>query len=484
MQELEDYLKDVRGNAQTASGVDYWQPEQEILRHYQLLQDNALALGQELEQLNDKKRAGQPLTPEEEQRFSQISALQIELKDQFKNFIDSPDIKAFTEQLKRDDEVYNQTIKLDSLIRQEDELEKLNAVLFYPLVLENRLELVIAAPNSRPIRRTVEGVGREHLNTAITAFRQALDSPHSDALPPAQQLYRWLIEPIEADLAAAGIETIIYAPDGPLRYIPLAALHDGEGWLVERFRINNITAVSLESWDTPPASDLHVLAGAFTNQAVSHQVKGFTFVGLPFARAEVQGLESTQTNLTALYDDDFSLNKVLADIGAVDVLHFATHAALVPGDASESFILFGNGDAPTIRDIEDWPLTDIDLVVLSACETGLGGYDNNGEQILGLGYQFQTQGAEAVMASLWRVSDGGTQILMNTFYSALAQGMGKAEALRVAQRALITGDFSAVGGQRAGIEVISLLTNQPLTPGDNLAHPYYWAPFILIGNGL
>ena len=111
-------------------------------------------------------------------------------------------------------------------------MTQLNAVLFYPLILEDRLELVVVAPNTQPIRRTVEGVGQQQLNQVIAEFRQALDSPTGDALPPAQQLYRWLIEPLEADLAAAGIETIIYAPDGALRYIPLAALHDGDQWLI------------------------------------------------------------------------------------------------------------------------------------------------------------------------------------------------------------------------------------------------------------
>ena len=190
-------------------------------------------------------------------------------------------------------------------------------------------------------------------------------------------------------------------------------------------------------------------------------------------------------NTIALYDNDFSLAEVLDEMGGVNVLHFATHAALVRGDASQSFILFGNGDAPTLIDIEAWALDAIDLVVLSACETGLGGFDNNGEQILGLGYQFQREGAGAVVASLWKVNDGGTQVLMNAFYSALNQGMGNAKALQAAQQAMITGNLAAVGGDpRGSVEVVSATTGQPLTPGGSLAHPYYWAPFILIGNGL
>jgi CHAT domain-containing protein/tetratricopeptide (TPR) repeat protein len=483
VQELDEYLHTVRGNAETASGVAYWRPEQEILDRYQTLQDEAVALARELDELEARAREG-TITPAEEERRVEITRLQRELKTQFNDFIASEDIQGFIDELKKAGEVYDQTVSLDSLTRQKDDLEELQAVLFYPLVLEDRLELIVVAPNAEPIRRTVENVGREQLNAVITEFRRALDSPGSDATAPAQQLYRWLIEPLEPDLAAAGVETIIYAPDGALRYIPLAALHDGEQWLVERFRINNITAVSLEEWDTPPAGERRILAGAFADEATAYEVGGTAFQGLPYAGKEVEILQTTMPSTTALFDGNFSLNRVLDDIGLANVLHFATHAAVMPGDASESFILFGNGDAPNLRDISNWSLDNVDLVVLSACETGLGGFDNNGEQILGLGYQFQNQGARAVIASLWQVNDGGTQALMNAFYSALQeQNMSKAEALRQAQIALITNNYDAVGGKRGTIEIISTETGEPIT-SSRLSHPYYWAPFILIGNGL
>jgi CHAT domain-containing protein len=115
-----------------------------------------------------------------------------------------------------------------------------------------------------------------------------------------------------------------------------------------------------------------------------------------------------------------------------NILHLITHTAVVPSDASQSFILFGNGDRPILGDIENWSLSNIDLVILSACKTGLGGFDNNSEQILDLGYQFQNKGARAIMASLWKVSDGGTQVLMNSFYIFLQNSKSKTEALQLA----------------------------------------------------
>lgn len=117
----------------------------------------------------------------------------------------------------------------------------------------------------------------------------------------------------------------------------------------------------------------------------------------------------------------------------------------------------------------------------------IGGFDNNGEQILGLGYQFQNQGARAVVASLWQVNDGGTQLLMNEFYNALQAGKSKTEALQLAQQALITENVSTLGRQQrsdAGFIVRDVASGLPVNVKDNLNHPYYWASFILIGNGL
>jgi CHAT domain-containing protein len=197
----------------------------------------------------------------------------------------------------------------------------------------------------------------------------------------------------------------------------------------------------------------------------------------------VKGLADTLPNSTTFIDRDFSLTAIEALLNQYNILHFATHAAVMPNDASQSFILLGNGDQPTLRDIENWSLFNVDLVVLSACETGLGGFDNNGEQILGMGYLFQSRGARAVIASLWQVSDRSTQILMNTFYTALENGSTKAEALRQAQIALITGDESLTSDQERTLLVeVEEGGRSPQT--SQLSHPYYWAPFILIGNGL
>ncbi|ERT05023.1 TPR repeat family protein [Lyngbya aestuarii BL J] len=489
VQELEDYLKTVRGNANTASGLEFYQPEAEILARYNELQKNAIEVGEELTQLQQK----QNLTPSEEQRLSQLYNLQEEINADFNNFADRPEVRKLIEQLSFD--AREQTLSLGALDGLRDKLAELDAVLFYPLILEDRLELVITTPNSPPLRRTVE-VSREELYRTIVRFRLALQDPTVDAVAPAKKLYKWLFEPLENDLKTAETEVIIYAPDGVLRYIPLVALHDGQQWIAQRFRVNNITAASLQEIDTQPQPDPRILAGAFADQSLIRPAKigerNIEFAGLPFAGIEVDGLKETLPNTTAYVDEAFTLEAIKPKMNGYNVLHFATHAAFVPGDPSESFIVFGEGENPTLRDVENWSLSNVDLVVLSACETGLGGFDNNGEQILGLGYQFQSRGARAVIASLWQVNDGGTQLLMNEFYHALQAGNSKTEALQNAQNALIAGYFSVFGGERGGDGTgdggfiqRDLATGLPINnASNNFSHPYYWASFILIGNGL
>jgi CHAT domain-containing protein/tetratricopeptide (TPR) repeat protein len=478
VQELDDYLQGVRRNSRTERGVDYLRPELTILARYSDLQDSAIEAGRELESLGRIPRSDR--TAAQNQRIADLTNLRNELNSDFNDFARSPEIRDLISQLSF--EARDASVNLSSLNRLRNELQELNAAIFYPLVLEDRLELIITTPDAPPLRRTVS-ISREELNRTILAFRDALENADPSIETPAQQLYDWLIEPIQADLDAAGVDTIIYAPDGQLRYIPLAALHDGDQWLAQRYQVNNITAESLTNFTEADAAQPSILAAAYTDSAPSHTplVNGtpYTFYGLAGAREEVSLLPSNQL----LLDDDFSLATLLPIMDEFSVLHLATHAAFVPGAPEDSFILFGNGDTPTLRDVESWTLNGVDLVVLSACETGVGGL-GNGEEILGLGYQFQVSGAKAVMASLWTVSDQGTQVLMTAFYDALQQGMTKTESLQAAQTALITNDFEAVGSQRGTVELISTATGQPLVPGGTLAHPYYWAPFILIGNGL
>ncbi len=486
IQEVEDFFQNDYQVAQRGENdvtLTILRPEQEILAQYGNLQKSAVDLGLELTEL--RQIAEGERSPQQTQRITNIIALQEQLNQQFNGFLQNDSVLVHLDQLSR--KTRRQSIDPTALDELRLDLGKLDAAMLYPLVLEERLELIITTPDSPPLRRTVP-VGSAELNRTIVEFRQALQNPSSDAKKPAQQLYQWLVEPLESDLSQAEIDKIIYAPDGPLRYVPLGALHDGQGWLIERFAVNNITSKSLTSLTKQPLRKPKLLAGAFADPGLNYAMavgdRRLGFGGLPFAGIEVAALMELMPGSKQLLDEQFTVDAVKPQLENHGIIHFATHAAFVPGDPSDSFIVFGDGDRATLRDINSWSLNNVDLVVLSACETGLGGQLGNGEEILGLGYQFQQRGAKAAVASLWQVDDGGTQALMTAFYEGLQGGeMTKLEALQAAQLRLIGSKGRGAGQSRFAFKPPEL-PEESVVEAAALSHPYYWAPFILIGNGL
>ncbi|MEM9817581.1 MAG: tetratricopeptide repeat protein [Cyanobacteria bacterium P01_D01_bin.6] len=490
VQELDDYLRGVRRNADTEAGVTFRPAEQELLQRYTANQDQLIALGQERAELakipRDQRTAAQA------ERIVELRRLEQTIRQQFRGFFEQSEIVELVNRLRRTVGAAN--IELAELNALRDNLQNLDqdAVVLYPLILEDRLELVLVTPDTAPIRRTVT-VRREDLNRTIGELRHALESPSRDAVTPAQQLYDWLIRPIEADLAQAEAKTIIYAPDLQLRYVPLAALHDGDQWLIETYRVNNITAASLDDLDNAPSpGGLNILAAAFTEGRHDVPVGEQTlrFSGLPFAGVEVENLAALVPGTEQRLNENFSAD-IVYEMDDYRIVHLATHAIFNPGPPENSFILFGNGDRATLADVKNWSFPNVELIVLSACETAVGDVPlGNGEEILGFGYLMQLAGADAAIASLWAVDDGGTQVLMNGFYDVLNQGgLAKAEALRQAQISLIrAGEEGRATGSgdddnRGGFELVATSSGSNLDPSD-LSHPHYWAPFILIGNGL
>ncbi|MGB3492265.1 MAG: tetratricopeptide repeat protein [Elainellaceae cyanobacterium] len=485
VQELDDYLQGVERSAETESGIALRDEEQRLLDQFQERSNRVVALGRELRGLEQIDRLDR--TSDQVARVRQLRQLQQDARQTFRNFFESDEIQMLIAQLRQITGAAN--LELEELNDLQNNLQALsqNAVILYPLVLDDRIELILVTANAPPIRRTF-AIDRLTLNQAIANFRSALRTPSQTAIPQAQQLYDWLIRPIIDDLAQADAEVIIYAPDRQLRYIPLAALHDGNQWLVEQFQINNITAASLDDLDSQPfRGELSVLAAAFTEGQYQVQIgdRTLSFVGLTFAGREVENLVQLIPGTETRTNADFNVD-IIYDMNDFNVIHLATHATFNPGPPENSFILFGDGSRATLTDIKDWTFPNVELVVLSACETAVGDVPlGNGEEILGFGYLMQLAGADAAIASLWQVSDGGTQVLMDAFYAALNNGYTKAEALQRAQIALITNNATILEGAR-GVEIEStnLQIGRSLSQGSDLAHPYYWAPFILIGNGL
>lgn len=404
VQELEDYLQNVKGNERTAQGINIF--------------------------------------PEESRQVQEIATQQLK---SFQPLIDGN--QKITQQLSQ--------LPQTELNRVPEYLQKLpqGHALLYPLIWGNRVELILFIPNKTPIHRSVV-IKEADITQLVIDFKTGLrDADSLDVIEPATKLYDLLIKPIEADLA--NTNTILYAPDGLLRYVPLAALYDGKQWLIEKYRVNNLIAYSLSDFTPHPQKPLRILAGAFGG---AQNTTKFGQAGLPATVTEVQSISDALPDTTKLVANDFSRQATESQMRNKNVVHLATHAEFNVGKPENSFLIFGNGDRILLNEMKDLPMSNIDLIVLSACQTGVGKL-GNGIEILGFGYQVQRAGAKAAIASLWAVSDEGTQALMQAFYNNFKQGdRSNAESLRQAQIATIR--------------------------SKNFSHPFYWSAFILISNGL
>jgi CHAT domain-containing protein len=371
----------------------------------------------------------------------------------------------------------------------------IGTVLVYPLVLEDRVRILIAVragENGVAFRAVETTVTQEDLWVAVDAFRDLLETPYSDleaVQAQGAQLYDWLIAPLEQELSAEEIDHLVFALDRSTRYIPMSALFDtaNQQYLVEKYAISTILGTDLT--DMSDRLSANAQDNAVLGLGLSIPVEGFN--PLPNVANEVNAIVQTPDPDDAgifpgqaLFDDAFTYENLRDALAGNRVLHIATHAKFELGLPQNSFLLGGEGKITIdrIQLLNNYGLDDVHLVVLSACETARGGPDDNGIEVPGISYYFLGGGAKSVMASLWLVEDGTTSLLMQEFYNQLATpDQSKAAALRATQIAMIQSDATVLDGwQRGGFELL-------IPDGadrDRLAHPYYWAPFILIGNGL
>ncbi len=378
-----------------------------------------------------------------------------------------------------------------------DALDLVNAqpgtLLIYPVVLEDRLWLLWTATGG--VVGTVEvPVSQAELSRAAVRFRELLErqdaQSYAEFKAVSQQLYGWLIAPMQTELEKNSIRHLIFAQDRTTRYLPMAALYDGRQYLIERYTISTILSAALT--DTTERLG-EVNSAATLALGLTRSFPGYS--ALPNVSAELnQVVRTGADDPVGLYpgqvflDDQFTFETLSQNIRQARILHVATHAEFVPQIQDASYILSGTGERLTIDQIGalDSQFRNLHLVVLSACQTALGGAALDGTEIAGVSSYFLGRNrAETVMATLWKVDDAGTSLLMQRFYALLATGeLTKAEALRQAQLSLLKGEATldermAELGVSRGFELA-----EPEESSVGLAHPYYWAPFILIGNPL
>jgi CHAT domain-containing protein len=369
-----------------------------------------------------------------------------------------------------------------------------NAVLVYYFATDEKLRMIVAGPDlgTPPVHRE-SPIERANLNRLIQEFREKLRSPAKDPRPEAQELYRHMISPVQADLEAYGAKVLMVYLDGALRYVPMAALHDGQRYLVERFATVMYTgamqAALLARVTSPGPEDCQV--GGF---GLSEPADGFP--ALPSVTEELDAIvkESDADRVGVLRGRSY-INANFTASHLTDalykgcrVIHVASHFKLEPGTDEDSFLLMGNGARLSMADLKtkDFPLSDVDLITLSACDTAVGAADSDGREVESFGALAQDHGARAVVATLWEVADRSTALFMAQFYARRHRGQPKAEALGDTQLAFIHGDMTGhEGGTGRGVSIAGLDVDRFLPHGErSYVHPFYWAPFILMGNWL
>jgi CHAT domain-containing protein len=359
------------------------------------------------------------------------------------------------------------------------------AVVIYPIVLKERLEVLLALPGGRwrhystplpqnqvedifnDLRQIVapfsvnpsRGIGvvgverRECENRGLVALgRDCPLPPQEQYLPLAQQVYNWLIRPVEQELAASEVKTLVFVLDSPLLNLPMALLHDGQQFLVEKYAI--AYTPGLELLDSQPLA-----RGKFSALKAGLTQARDNFPPLPNVKQELEQIR-VQVPGELLLDQNFTSTAIQQEISSVSfpIVHLATHGQF-SSNAEETFILTWDNRLKVnqlntlLRSREERRQGAIELLVLSACQTATG----DKRAALGLAGVALRAGARSTLATLWFVDDAATAELMTRFYRELSDtNITKAEALRRAQ--------------------VAMLKEKP--------QPFFWAPYVLVGNWL
>lgn len=359
-------------------------------------------------------------------------------------------------------ESYTTKADIDSykLIDLADTATKTVAV--FTVTAENNFHTVMVAPYGR------KAFSSDHkavdLSKKVLKFRELLKDVESDAYRPlAQELYDIIVRPMEQELNAKDIDTIVWMLDGALRLLPLSALHDREKFMLEKFSnvcittTSNNTIVKREPWNGLGMGTTREHDGHQPLLAVKDELEGI--ICLDDSTGVLPG--------KILLDDAFTRDTMQSNLArGYKVVHFASHFVLDSVNETMSYLLLGDGSKIRMDELREFPqlFKGVELVAFSACSTGLGTTNTKGREVDGIGYLGELQGAKTVLATLWPVEDKSTSMLMREFYRMREDGSSKAEALRKAQLALLMGICKSEDGY-------------------DFTHPYFWSPFILIGNG-
>lgn len=378
--------------------------------------------------------------------------------------------------------------KLEKIRRSESIVDTLaqmpsGTVAVYAFTSPEGLRLLFFAPGVSVGR--IVPLANVNLNNKIKAFRNALTDPLSDPRHLAKEFYDWLVRPIEKDLAGSQATRIMWSLDGALRYLPIGALYDGQRFLIDKFDLSLFTPSAAAKLERNPPKEWRALAAGMSKPVKIKDGMGneHDFPKLSGVPSELAEVCKTLDHSQELLDSDFTVSGFETALARKpSLVHLATHYYFQPGDEANSFLLTGDGGQLRVTDAKNLSsisFQGVSLLTLSACDTALGGGD--GAEVEGMSAVFQDKGAESVIATLWSVSDEATPYLMSTFYRQLRAhpDWSKLQALQAAQKTLLHGDDTALalGGRSHAIAGGAWPANFP-----RYSHPFYWAPFVLMGN--
>lgn len=325
-------------------------------------------------------------------------------------------------------------------------------VVIYPILFPTRLELLVSLPSG--FQRFAVPVTADQVTREIRAFRRLVEKRTTrEYLPHAQQLYDWLVRPLEADLRRLNITTLVFVPDSSLRTIPMSALHDGSNFVIARYAVAMTPGITLTDPHPLNREQIRFLATGLTKG-----VQGFP--PLPYVAEEMDSIRTLYAS-HQLLNQEFVAPQVEQELrdGRYGIVHIATHGRFST-DANESFLLTFDGkltmnQLDRLIGLSRFREHPIELLTLSACQTGVG----DDRAALGLAGVAIKAGARSALATLWFINDEASAALISEFYRQLrTPSISKAVAL-----------------QRAQIKLL----------GDRVyEHPAYWSPFLLLNNWL
>jgi CHAT domain-containing protein len=329
-----------------------------------------------------------------------------------------------------------------------------NAAIIYPIILPDRLEVILSLPK-QPLLHYAASIEQARLENLVDKLRQTIViRSRDDYMALSQQLYDWLLRKSEPYLSKSEVKTVVFVLDGVLRNIPMAALHDGRQFLIEKYSVALTPSLQLLPPKQLRQENLKVLGAGLTEAR-----QGFS--PLEYVDKELKEIKSEVPSLVLL-NKEFTSQNLQKEIRSASfpIVHIATHGNF-SSKASETFILTWDGriqinefDSLLQKNQQNQQRV-VELLVLSACETATG----DKRAALGLAGIAVRAGARSTLATLWAINDEATASFMGKFYQELTHTQQtKAEALRKSQLAILKDPY--------------------------YEHPIYWAPYVLIGNWL